>query len=61
MKRVSLFSTTLVLAALLLAACGGQQTSTSVPGKNIPPATGKSISTPRATSTAATPNVPVTG
>jgi sporulation protein YlmC with PRC-barrel domain len=74
MRRVSLFSTVLVLAALLLAACGGQETSTSVPSTNVPPVTMEVTNTSEATSTEApteaptlssdmtsTPSVPVTG
>src|SRR5512139_2267007 len=70
MRRVSLFLTTLVLAALLLAACGGQETSTSVPSTNVPPVTMESTSTEEATATDAatsapeattSPAVPVTG
>jgi sporulation protein YlmC with PRC-barrel domain len=72
MKRTGLFLTTLVLAALLLAACGGQGTSTSQPGTNVPPATVQATSTEMSTSVASTetpgtadltttPNVPVTG
>jgi sporulation protein YlmC with PRC-barrel domain len=70
MRRVSVFLTTLVLAALLLAACGGQQTSTSVPSTNVPPVTVESTSTSEmtateaptaSTDTTATPAIPVTG
>ena len=74
MRRVSLFLTTLVLAALLLAACGGQETTTSIPSTNVPPVTMESTSTmeateaateaatePPATDLTTTPAVPVTG
>jgi hypothetical protein len=69
MKRTTLFLTALVLATLLLAACGGEQTSTSVPGTNVPPATMEATSTQMTASTQAagtadlttTANVPVTG
>lgn len=72
MRRVSLFLTTLVLAALLLAACGGEQpTATSRPNTNVPPATVESTSTSMATeapteapteaTTVSTPGIPVTG
>jgi sporulation protein YlmC with PRC-barrel domain len=69
MRRVSLILTTLILASMLLAACGGQGTSTSAPGTNVPPATMKApnTETPAATQAAGngdlttTPNVPVTG
>ncbi len=69
MKRTSLYLTMLVLAALLLAACGDQGTSTSAPGTNMPSATLEPTSTEMPTVTEAagtadlttTPNVPVTG
>ena len=69
MKKASLFLTMLVLAALLLAACGGEETSTSVPGTDVAPVTEEPTSTemPAATENAGTPdltttpNVPVTG
>ena len=71
MRRVSLFLTTLILmAALLLAACGGEQTSTSVPSTNVPPVTAdatEATEEPSVTETAegsdmtTTPAVPVTG
>src|SRR5512139_3214667 len=69
MKKASLFLTMLVLAALLLAACGGEESSTSVPGTDVAPVTEEPTSTelPAATEIAGTPdltttpNVPVTG
>jgi hypothetical protein len=72
MRRASLYVTMLVLSALLLAACGGQQTSTSLPSTNVPPVTVESTSTsamteaPTEAPTSAldmtsTPSVPVTG
>ena len=70
MRRASLFLTMLITAALLLVACGGQETSTSVPSTNVPPITVESTSTvEEATATEAptmeadttTPAVPVTG
>lgn len=72
MRKASLFLTLLILAALLLAACGGEETSTSAPGTNVPPATEEATSTEMPTEPAATepagttdttttPNVPVTG
>ena len=39
MRRVSVFLSMLVVAALLLVACGGQETTTSVPSTNVPPVT----------------------
>ena len=77
MKRTSLFVSTLVLAALLLAACGGEETATGAPGipgtimpaATIPGGTIEATSTamPALTETAGpddqttTPVVPVTG
>ena len=72
MKRVSLSLTTVILAALLLAACGGQGTSTSMPGTNVSGETANPMSTEMPVDTATmdaagttdlttTPNVPVTG
>jgi sporulation protein YlmC with PRC-barrel domain len=72
MKRVSLFLTLVVLASMLLAACGAQATPTSVPDTNVPPpatstsemtATEAPTSTTEAntTSTPSSPSVPVTG
>lgn len=70
MRRASLFVSVLVLAALLLAACGGEETSTAVPGTtDVPPVTaevtpteivdGTETADPADTTT--TPVVPVTG
>jgi sporulation protein YlmC with PRC-barrel domain len=72
MRRVTFFLTTLVLAALFLAACGAQPTTTSVPNTSVPPATVEATSTTEMTATEAptstaeanttsTPVVPVTG
>lgn len=71
MRRVSLLLGTLLIVSLLLAACGGEQTSTSVPSTNVPPITSEATvtgeSTEEATATAdagdmtTTPGVPVTG
>ena len=71
MRRVSLFLTTLIIAALLLAACGGEETSTSLPATNVPPVTVAVTDTAEATEPAVTetastdmtttPVVPVTG
>jgi len=54
---------------MLLTACGGQQTSTNIPGTNVPPVTLESTSmtgadmttTPEGGSLTTTPGVPVTG
>lgn len=75
MKKVSLFLTMLVLTSLLLAACGAQPTSTSVPNTNVPmetstssmpateaPTTTMAATTPTSEATSAsTPAIPVTG
>ena len=71
MRKVSVFLSMLVMAALLLVACGGQETTTSVPGTNVPPVTVDATGTmddgigtetetidPNMTTT---PGVPVTG
>jgi sporulation protein YlmC with PRC-barrel domain len=71
MRRASLFLTMLIVAAMLLVACGGQETTTSVPSTNVPPVTADATGTmeggtetvtetadPNLTTTAA---VPVTG
>lgn len=75
MKRASLILTLLILASLMLAACEGEQTSTSAPSTNAPQATGTSempateaststteatTSTPEANMTS-TAGIPVTG
>src|SRR5512138_2847168 len=64
MRKFSLLLSTIVVLALALTACGGQQTSTSVPSTNVPPVTVESTSTTAATeapSTTGTAGVPVTG
>ncbi len=75
MKRASLFITILVLASLLLAACGEQPTPTMAPSTTVPmetstsamPATEAPTSATAATtstseaSSAGTPGIPVTG
>jgi sporulation protein YlmC with PRC-barrel domain len=69
MRKISIVLSILVLSALLLAACGGEETSTSVPGGTDSPqaspvatditATAEDMETPADTTT--TPIVPVTG
>ena len=70
MRKISIVLTTLVLATMLLTACGGEETSTNVPGTNVPPVTSEATSTiasdlstetvsPADTTT--TPSIPVTG
>lgn len=66
MRKFSLLLSTIVVLALALTACGGQQTSTSVPSTNVPPVTVESTATeaPSATeapATTSTASVPVTG
>lgn len=69
MKKVNLLLSTLVLAALLLAACGAEETGTGTPNTEVPPLTEEPVATetPLATETVmpgdltATPGIPVTG
>src|SRR5215216_632165 len=70
MRKISMFITTLVLAAMLLTACGGEETSTNIPGTNVPQATAEVTTTSEGvletqtvspTETTTTPNIPVTG
>ncbi len=69
MRKFSIVLSTVVMLAMLLTACGGQQTSTSVPSTNVPPVTVESTSTSEANMTTTpeggdlttTPGVPVTG
>jgi sporulation protein YlmC with PRC-barrel domain len=72
MRRVSYLLGTLLIVSMLLAACGGEETSTTVPSTNVPPITAESTSTedtsaltgtPEGTAGAGTttPGVPVTG
>jgi sporulation protein YlmC with PRC-barrel domain len=68
-KKTTVFLSLVVMAAMLLAACGGEEgTSTSVPSTDVPPVTVEATSTDDAlagTDTAptldTTPGVPVTG
>ena len=71
MRRFSILLSLLVLAAMIIAACGGEETSTSVPTDNVLPVTadvtGTSVSDTatevptEGTGTPGTPGVPVTG
>lgn len=70
MRRVSYLLGTLLIVSMLLAACGGEETSTSVPSTNVPPITAEvtvteegeaTAETPDATAGTTTPSVPVTG
>jgi sporulation protein YlmC with PRC-barrel domain len=69
MRKLSIFLSTFILLALLLTACGGEETSTSVPSTEVPPITAEVTSTteavmtetPAGTDMTTTPAVPVTG
>ena len=71
MRKFSLLLSTIVVLALLLTACGGQETTTSVPSTNVPPVTVEATGTEAPTEAATqaptggdlttTPGVPVTG
>ncbi len=73
MRKISILLSMLVLTAMILAACGGEETSTSIPTENVLPVTadvtGTSVSGTatevptevNTTGTPGTPGVPVTG
>ncbi len=70
MRRINIVLSVLVLAAMILAACGGDETSTSIPTENVPPVTvdvtGTDVSStateiPPETTVTETPSIPVTG
>jgi sporulation protein YlmC with PRC-barrel domain len=76
MRRFSIVLSALVLAAMILAACGGEETSTSIPTENIPQTTVDVTATSEVSSGTATeiptevsgagtatgtPGIPVTG
>ena len=75
MRKFSMLLSVLVLAAMILAACGGEETSTSIPTENVPPTTVESTATSEVgtgtatevptegttTGTPGTPGIPVTG
>jgi sporulation protein YlmC with PRC-barrel domain len=71
MRRISILLSVLVLAAMVLAACGGEETSTSIPTQNVPPVTVEATETesptevateaPTEVTTTETPGIPVTG
>src|SRR5215211_7796084 len=68
MRKTSLLLSMLIVVAMILTACGGEETSTSVPTDNVPPVTaevtGTSVSgtaTELPTEGTGTPGVPVTG
>jgi len=69
MRKISILLSVLVLAAMILAACGGEETSTSVPTENVPLITaevrgtsvaGTATEVPTEGTTTGTPGVPVT-
>ena len=45
MRKFSILLSVLVLAAMILAACGGEETSTSIPTENVPPTTVEATAT----------------
>ena len=70
MRKIGMLLSVLVLAAMILAACGGEETSTSIPTENVPPITaevtgtsvvGTATEAPTEGTTTLTPGVPVTG
>lgn len=70
MRRFNFLLGTLLIASMILAACGGEQTSTTVPSTDVPPITAESTmtedgsamtGTPEGGDTTTTPGVPVTG
>ena len=72
MRRASVLLSMLMIVSLLLVACGGQETTTSVPSTNVPPVTadatgtsedgtGTETETAGPDDTTTTPAVPVTG
>jgi sporulation protein YlmC with PRC-barrel domain len=54
MRKISKLLSVLVLAAMILAACGGEETSTSIPTKNVPPTTVETTATSAVSSETAT-------
>jgi PRC-barrel domain protein len=75
MRKISILLSVLVVAAMILAACGGEETSTSIPTENVPPTTVEDTATSAvssetateaptegtATATPGTSGIPVTG
>lgn len=72
MRKISILLSILVLAAMLLVACGGEETSTNIPVTNVPPVTidvtttseagsGTATEAPTEGTTTETPGIPVTG
>ena len=70
MRKISMVLTTLVVAAMLLSACGGDETNTPIPGTDVPQVTLEATATDEgpletetvsATDTTTTPDVAVTG
>ena len=69
MRKLSVLLSMIVMLALLLTACGGEETTTSVPSTNVPPVTVESTATedmsgtqtPSGTEASGTAGVPVTG
>lgn len=71
MRKFSILLSSIMVLSLVLTACGGQETTTSIPSTNVPPVTVESTSTVAMstetatgsdlTTTPGTPGVPVTG
>ncbi|SRR6266498_3577739 len=75
MRKIGILLSVLVLAAMILAACGGEETSTSIPTQNVPQTTVEVTATSEVgsetatevptegitTGTPGTPGIPVTG
>src|ERR1051325_622665 len=70
MRKFSILLSVFVLATMLLAACGGEETSTNIPTTNVPPVTvdvtttseaGTATEAPTESTTTETPGIPVTG
>ena len=70
MRKFSILLSVLVLSAMLLSACGGEETSTNIPSTNVPPVTidvtttgeaGTATEAPTESTTTETPGIPVTG
>ena|SRR5215208_6936816 len=70
-RKTSIVLSVLVLAAMILAACSGEETSTGIPTQNVPPVTTVNVTEMVLSSTATemsteatateTPGIPVTG
>src|SRR5215212_1806475 len=72
MRKTSILLSMLIVVAMILTACGGEETSTTVPSDNVPPVTaevtgtsegdlGTATESPTTGDLTGTPGVPVTG